>query len=369
MKNFTEYGYNGANFSEAMKAALAAEPEVYIPSGNYTLTEPLIIPSRRKIAAAADAVIKAADGRFSGGDYRACISNDYDNQNCENISISGGVWDGNNAGNARGDWRHGPCTGVLFGFYGVKGLNVSDLTVKNSETYHFILSRVTDFTIENVVISDENKTLCQDGVHLGGGCRRGAIRNIIAENGATNDDLIAFNADDAYDYRHNHYLFPEEISDITVDNVIAENCWTAVRMLSVEAPIRNVTVKNLIAGVREMGLNFDATRYAGDRIFDPAAYPGGVGNIENVRFENVVLWKTRDKDTPLCVIESNCRGVVFENFARNLDRDVMPGEPFFRFDNLAETAVYVDGETTVLSCGERKTLGGGSYRKITVDRN
>ena len=71
MKNFTEYGYNGANFSEAMKAALAAEPEVYIPGGNYTLTEPLIIPSRRKIAAAADAVIKAADGRFADGDYRA----------------------------------------------------------------------------------------------------------------------------------------------------------------------------------------------------------------------------------------------------------------------------------------------------------
>lgn len=69
------------------------------------------------------------------------------------------------------------------------------------------------------------------------------------------------------------------------------------------------------------------------------------------------------------MIESNCRGVVFENFARNLDRDVMPGEPFFRFDNLAETAVYVDGETTVLSCGERKTLGGGAYREIIVERN
>ncbi len=369
MKNFTEYGYNGANFSEAMKAALAAEPEVYIPGGNYTLDEPLIIPSNRKIVAAPDAVIKAADGCFTGDDYRACVSNDYNEPVSRNISIEGGVWDGNNASNARDDWRHGPCTGVLVGFYGVSGLHISNVTVKNSETYHFILSRVTDFTIENVVISDENKSLCQDGIHVGGGCSRGVIRNIIAENGATNDDLIAFNADDAFDYRHNHYLFPEEISDITVDNVIAENCWTAVRMLSVEAPIRNVTINNLAAGVREMGLNFDATRYAGDRIFDPANYPDGVGHIENVRFKNVLLWKTRDKDTPLCVIESNCRGVGFENFRRDLSRDVLPGEPFFRFDDLAKTAVCADGETIGLACGERKTLDGGAYKKITVDRN
>ena len=369
MRNFTEYGYDGANFSEAMKAALAAESEVYVPSGNYTITEPLIIPAHRKIVAAADAVITAADGRFAGDDYRACISNDYSDPDCADISISGGVWDGNNAHNARGDWRHGPCTGVLMGFYGMRDLHISNVTVKNSETYHFILSRVTDFTIENVVISDENKTLCQDGIHLGGGCRRGTIRNVIAENGATNDDFIAFNADDAFDYRHNHYLFPEEISDITVENATAENCWTAVRMLSVNAPIRNVTIKNLTAGVREMGLNFDGTRYAGDRIFLPSDYPCGVGLIENVTFENVTLWKTSDKNNPLCVIETNCGGVVFKNFRRDIGRDVLTTEPFFRFDNLAKTTITVDGAEVVLSCGERKTLDGDKYVEIVANRD
>lgn len=369
MKNFTEYGYNGTNFSKAMQAALKDETEVCIPGGFYTLDEPLIIPSDRKIVAAPDAVIKAGNGYFTNGDYRACVSNDYDEPVSRNIAIEGGVWDGNNEANPRNDWRHGPCTGVLMGFYGVSGLRISNVTVKNSETYHFILSRVTDFTIENAVISDENKTLCQDGIHMGGGCSRGVIRNIIAENGATNDDLIAFNADDAYDYRHNHYLFSEEISDITVDNVIAENCWTAVRMLSVDSPIRNVTIKNLVAGVREMGLNFDATRYAGDRIFDPADYPDGVGHIENVRFENVLLWKTRDKDTPLCVIESNCRGVVFENFRRDLSRDVLDSAPFFRFDNLAATTVIVNGEKTDLPGNAQKIENGNFYAGIEVNRN
>lgn len=368
MKSFTEYGYDGNNFNEAMSAALAAEPEVYIPSGNYTLVKPLLIPSGRKITAAENAVITAGDGCFTGGDYRACVSNDYNEPDSRDITVEGGVWDGNNAHNAREDWRHGPCTGVLFGFYGVTGLSLSGLTVKNSETYHFILSRVTDFNIENLIIDDEHRTLCQDGIHMGGGCKRGVIRNVIATTGATNDDLIALNADDAFDYRHNHYLFPEEISDITVENVIAENCWTAVRMLSVDSPIRNVTLRNFTAGVREMGLNFDGTRYAGDRIFDPTDYPHGVGNIENVTFDNFLLWKTHEKENPLCVIESNCRDAVFNNFMRDLSRDALPSSPFFRFANIAKSELSADGETTMLEHGEKKEESKARYDKITVNR-
>lgn len=68
MKSFTEYGYDGNNFSESMSAALAVEPEVYIPGGNYTLAKPLLIPSRRKITAAENAVITADDGHFTGGE-------------------------------------------------------------------------------------------------------------------------------------------------------------------------------------------------------------------------------------------------------------------------------------------------------------
>lgn len=82
-------------------------------------------------------------------------------------------------------------------------------------------------------MSDDLFTPCQDGIHVGGGSANGVIKNIIATRGSTNDDLIAFNADDANWYCHNRGMKDAPIKNMLVENVKAEDCWTAVRLLSV----------------------------------------------------------------------------------------------------------------------------------------
>ena len=46
-------------------------------------------------------------------------------------------------------------------------------------------------------------TMCQDGIHVGGGSHNGVIKNVFAKKGNPNDDLIAFNADDTNTYCQN----------------------------------------------------------------------------------------------------------------------------------------------------------------------
>ena len=78
---------------------------------------------------------------------------------------------------------------------------------------------------------------------MGGGCKNGVIRNIFAEKGSTNDDLVAFNADDVNYYCQNIGMRDADISDMLVENVTAEDCWTALRLLSVNHRIENVTIR------------------------------------------------------------------------------------------------------------------------------
>ena len=337
----------------AINAALAAENEIFIPAGKWLIGDEILIPSHRKITADENAVIFCMDDKFTGREKRAAVTNaDYENGN-EDITVEGGTWDGNNAHNPRKEsWRLGPCQGLLFSFINVRNLTLKNMTVKNSESYHFRLGKTVNFTISDILISDDLLTLCQDGVHVGGGCRHGVIRNITAKKGCTNDDLIAFNADDVNWYCHNRGMTDGPISDVLVENVKAEDCWTAVRILSVVSEISNITVRNLTCGVREMGLNLDATRYAGDHIFEPEDYPDGVGNLKNILFENITLYKTTDRNTVLVCAETNGENVVFSDFTRLKNLEPANDMPFFRFRNLKKSDIVSGNRKISLSASE-----------------
>ena len=64
-----------------------------------------------------------------------------------------------------------------------------------------------------------------DGIQLDGYCRFGRISNL---KGATNDDLVAINADD----NENESPCFGPIEDISIDGLYAEGCHSAVRILS-----------------------------------------------------------------------------------------------------------------------------------------
>ena len=96
-----------------------------------------------------------------------------------NISLRGGVWDANNAGNPRGtDYEPFAYTGVAINFTNVRGLTLRDFTVHNPESFFVRVGEVCDFHIENIHLSADELRPNQDAIHVGGFSERGAIRRV-----------------------------------------------------------------------------------------------------------------------------------------------------------------------------------------------
>lgn len=390
MTDITKFGAVGdgkTDCSPAIAKALETETEIFFPAGVYAITRELLIPSNRHLVLDKDATIYAADHCFDKPGVRAIITNaDHENGN-ENITIEGGKVDANNCTNGRADWKLGPNRGLTFCFKRVKGLTVRDLVSHNADSYNFHLCRVENFHIENITFTANHMPKCQDGVHVGGFCHHGIIRNIEAEYGCTNDDLLAFSADEIYSFIHNTGLEDGPISDILVENVHAENCWSAVRILSFKSEISNLTFRNLSVGIRKHGLNLDGSRHLGAPLFKDEDYPNGVGNLKNIVFENITLWRTdkiwqktvldKQGQIPLTVESFGISGkepmfnifetlgnITIKNLVRDRQKDCNPDSPFLRFKHLGNTDVTINGETVTMQ-GEKLTLDGDRF-DITI---
>lgn len=159
----------------------------------------------------------------------------------ENIEITGGIWNCNNQEQSPNPMKSGdfsnrgfPGFGMLF--YNVKNLKLSCLTVKDPLNYGIVFDTVSHFTAEDITF-DYNKgnplPITMDGLHICGNCHYGAIRNL---RGACYDDMLAINADDG---SHG------PVSHITVDGLFAENCHSAVRLLSVHHMVSHVRITNV----------------------------------------------------------------------------------------------------------------------------
>ena len=374
MTDITKYGAIGdgqTDCSPAIKKALECESEIFFPSGTFLITEELLIPSNRHIKLSDDAVIFAKEGCFNKAGIRAVITNaDYENGN-ENIIFEGGTVNANNHGNHKADWNKGPSQGLTFSFINVTGLTVRNLTIINSESYHIRMVKTSSFTIENLLFTADCCPFCQDGIHMSGYCHDGVIRNIRAENGCANDDLIAFNADDVNFYSHNWGQINGPIHDIVVENVCSDNCYGAVRMLSVESEISNIVLRNFTVGVREMAFNLDAARYCADPMFTDEQYPNGVGNIKNVLIENVTTWKApldlehvyywntnRFSNHPLLTLETNGE-ITFKNIKRDLSRDINPDAPTIKVKNVFGS-LKINDELHTLN-GDEKYFSSTSF--------
>ena len=378
MTDVTKYGAVGdgiTDCSPAIAKALATEPSLYFPAGTYVLTEPLRIPSHRHLKLHRDATLFAADHCFDKAGTLAIIVNaDMENGN-ENILLEGGKVDANNLHNGRADWIKGPNCGLTFSFKRVKGLTVRDLVSHNADSYNFHLCRVEDFTIENITFTATHLPLCQDGIHVGAFCHRGVIRNIHAAYGCTNDDLLAFSADELHDYIHNTGLEDGPISDMLIENVTAENCWSAVRILSVDSEIRNLTFRNMKVGVRMHGINMDASRHLAHPLYTDAERPHGAGNVKNIRFEDITLWRMPKLDNDELLkkhgltidvpgghsskfnIFETLGDVTVKNLRRDLSRDHTPDTAFLYLNYLHGTEVTVNGETFTMHGEERRIQG------------
>lgn len=341
----------------AFQAALDSGAQtVRIPHGVYGISDTLKVPSHTRIVADATAKIQIRRSTpMRRGDF--LLRNADTAGGNVDICIEGGIWDGNNrAAETRKADISDPdgYSGALLNFLHVEGLTLRGMTLANSSGYYVRMSRLHHFTIENVSFVSDEPRGNQDGLHFGGDCKHGRVKNIRALSlGQTNDDLIALNADDCVHRVENYDLVRDDIEDIDMENLYAESCHSILRLATVTAVIRDIRIRNVYGGYRCYAINADATRYCRTPLFQDADYPVGVGRIRNVSIENMVCRPMpeaiRDRH-PAILLESLSDGLSIQNFTV-LATDAGGDEPCAALcaRNLTGQTLVIDGQTVLLS--------------------
>lgn len=329
----------------------AAGGILFVPAGDYRVGGTLRIPSDTALYCNSQAHLFLNPQRdLRRGDFLLTNAEGP----CRNITVVGGVWDGSydgeNVTKPSNLFDPDGWSGALIGFSRVDGLKLRDMRLQNSTTYYMRFDRVQNFEFDNLTFCAKQLAFNQDGLHFGGGCRNGVVRRIFALDGETNDDLIALNADDSIERIENLDMTRDTIENISFEEIFADNCYTAVRMLSVNNPIRHISFKNVSCGCRIYAVNMDSARYCQTPLFDEADYPDGVGNIEDISFDGFTVFDSgRQENIPLFMVESRCRNFTVKNFRRNTAAEHNEkSRTLLHVAHLPHTAVTMDGKTTML---------------------
>ena len=326
VRSFGAAGDGISDDSPAIQQALDCGAQtVVIPAGCYRICRTLKVSSNTRIEADANArIFSCGDTPKHQGDF--LLSNrDLEKGNC-NIELHGGIWDGNHQGryNKKNPDLFAPdaWSGTVLNFFNVKNLVLEDLIAANSVCFFTRFGKIDNFLIRNIGFQGEPSGVNQDGLHFSGFVRNGLIENVTALTPMqTTDDMLALNADDSLERLENRDLLRGPIENLTFRNIYAESCYTAIRMLSVTAPIRNIRFENIKAGCRRYVINMDAARYCRTPLFKPEDHPDGVGDISNIVFDNMQVWRVGEYDGALICDESNSENIVFRNFRRVAEYD------------------------------------------------
>lgn len=281
------------------------------PQKNYLISKPLELPSDFRLVLPRFALIRLADGancamvrnkvvydharRLSKEVYDVPLQahlwgyvDDFSpNHPCHNIEVCGGIWDCNNMAQIPNheyskDFSVREFCGYGMFFYNVTGLTLRDMTLKDPQRYAVTLATVSYFTVENIVF-DFNKgnpyPINMDGIHLDGCCHYGVLRNL---KGTCYDDLIALNA---------HEGSRGPITNIVIDGLYAEECHSAVRLLTVQNKVENIRISNVFGtyyqyciGISKFYPGENTGCYRGitlDHIYAAKAWPARKGAFQH----------------------------------------------------------------------------------------
>jgi len=218
-----------------------------LPSAFFMISKTLRIHSGQTLETARSVVI-----RLKAGAGQILLTNADPENGDENITVTGGIWDMDNLNQPPADREYENTDkkytperymGVLMRFNNVKNLTLRSLTLKDPESYGVHLGNLRQFTIEDITFDYNLQRKNMDGIHVHGPSRWGRIANL---KGTTNDDLVALNADDGGAWE----MSRGPIEDVMVDGLMAENGWTAVRLLSAGSPIRRIQLQNIFGTYR-----------------------------------------------------------------------------------------------------------------------
>ncbi len=349
--------------------------EIIIPMGVYCISKTLLVRSNTTIRAdgAAKLVMKSAE-RKQRNEF--LLSNANTEGGDVNIRIFGGIWDGNNTApqNQKPDlFDKNGYSGAVLNFVNVNGLVLKDAVIANSTTFYVRMAKLHNFEIDHIDFVSDQPGANQDGLHFGGDVRHGTVRNIRALSyGQTSDDLIALNADDCIERVENLDLVRDAIEDVLFENLYAEGCHTVVRILSVTAPIRNVTIRNVYAGFRCYAINADAARYCRTPLFAEDDYPKGVGAVENLCIENFVCrpyicdWQGNHLHPETAIsLESHMNGVTITGF-RMIRTEETRDIPALMARNLVVQSIEADGKTYTLT-DKKQTVTVDDFSNVRMD--
>lgn len=364
------------NDAHAIQTALDSGAEiVYIPAGTYRIGETLRVRSDTHILCDGMARLFLCERKpKKRGDF--LLTNADTVSGNRNITITGGIWDGNYDGKNNDKpadlFAPDAWSGATLNFCGVENLTLSGLDMRSSTVYHIRMARLRRFTIRDIRFSAVRPAYNQDGLHFGGHVYDGLIENITASPGQTNDDLIALNADDSMARLENFDICRGPIEDVTIRNVFAEDCYTAFRMLSVTSPIRRVTIENVYAGCRHFAINIDGARYCRTPLVTEAEYPRGAGLLADITIRNMHVWTTMESgERGLIVCESIPKRFLIDALVRHSERDSMPEKPTLAIRNLTDTAVVCrTDEKMETACLREKGdtfVRNGSIRSLWLD--
>ena len=169
------------------------------------------------------------------------------------VAVTGGVWDMDNRNQrpnfmqvaelaAAAPKKHDPdfFFGMAIRFCHLENLTVRGVTIRNPSNYGIEFGHVSYVTADDVTFDYREGNpfrLNMDGLHFDGHSHHLRLSNI---RGSCFDDMVALNANDGM-------CSPEEgpISDVTIDGLYCEYCHSGVRLLSADAPVSHVTIRNI----------------------------------------------------------------------------------------------------------------------------
>lgn len=190
-----------------------------------------------------------------------------------NITVTGGIWDGNRSGQTR-KWDGAPnVTSLILGafFSGVKNLTLNPEKIMNTVTYACLLCNIENLEINSIEVDVGDVAMPNncDGIHLMGPISGANIENVTVKS---EDNVVALNADDV---DHGPYATMGDMDNITIKNLTINNHdgGQGIRLLSGTSKIHNV----LIDGVRGK-----AKYLAKIDTLDI-----GEGDFDNIRVKNV----------------------------------------------------------------------------------
>ncbi|NLF84696.1 MAG: hypothetical protein GX571_01135 [Lentisphaerae bacterium] len=198
------------------------------------------------------------------------------------IRLLGGTYNGNCPHQEHSQPDHTPLTGMAF--LGVRDLAIRDVAMLNARTYGILLANWYRVDLEDILFETEPYLMYQnqDGVHVNGPGRFLTARNI---QGGSEDDFFALNADDGARGKMSEFhdegpwINEGDITDVYVDGLIWHDSIQGVRMLSREARIDRVVIRNVVGVNSDFGFLIET--------FDHCARERGKGNYGHVLIENV----------------------------------------------------------------------------------